>query len=70
MAVSAALVGLTSAAGAVYMVTALLTGTVYIGFAWRFVQQRDALPARRLFFSSLVVLPVLLTALVTDLILF
>jgi heme o synthase len=67
MSVSAAWVGLTSAAGAVYMVTAMLVCTAYIGFAWRFVRQLDAQPARRLFFSSLVVLPVLLTALMADL---
>jgi heme o synthase len=67
MSMSAAWVGLTSAAGAVYMVTAMIVCTAYIGFAWRFVNQLDARPARRLFFSSLVVLPVLLTALMADL---
>jgi heme o synthase len=69
MSVSAGLVGVTSAAGAVYMVVAVLTGTAYIGFAWRFLHRLEAVPARRLFFSSLVVLPVLLTALIADLVL-
>jgi heme o synthase len=67
MLVSAGLVGVASDAGTLYMAAALMTGAVYIGFAWSFVRRLDRLPARRLFFSSLVVLPVLLTALVADL---
>lgn len=66
MVVCAVVVGFTSAAGALYGVTALLTGGAYVAFAWGFVQQRERAPARRLFFSSLVVLPLLLTALVAD----
>jgi heme o synthase len=69
MAVSAGLVGLTSEAGAFYMGTALLVGAAYVGFAWHFVRLHERTPARRLFFSSLVVLPLLLAALVTDLVL-
>jgi heme o synthase len=69
MVVCAAVVGVTSGAGGLYMTTALLAGGAYVSFAWRFLQQRDRLPARRLFFSSLLVLPLLLTALITDLVL-
>jgi heme o synthase len=69
MLVSAGLVGATSAAGPLYMGTALLTGATYVAFAWRFVRERDRLQARRLFFSSIIVLPLLLGALVGDLIL-
>jgi heme o synthase len=69
MVICAAVVGLTSPAGGLYMATALLTGAVYIAYAWQFVQLRERVPARRLFFSSLVVLPLLLTALMADLVL-
>jgi heme o synthase len=69
MLVCAAIVGATSPAGTLYMFAALLTGIAYMAFAWRFVQRRDRIPARRLFFSSLVVLPVLLSALMADLVL-
>jgi heme O synthase-like polyprenyltransferase len=48
---------------------ARLVGGAYVGFAWRLVQQSDRQPARRLFFSSLLVLPLLLTALIVDLVL-
>jgi heme o synthase len=69
MVVCAAVVGITSGAGGLYMTTALLVGGAYVGFAWRFVQRSDRQPARRLFFSSLLVLPLLLTALIVDLVL-
>jgi heme o synthase len=69
MVVCACVVGFTSDAGGIYMATALLTGGAYVTFAWRFVRQRARVPARRLFFSSLLVLPLLLTALMADLIL-
>jgi heme o synthase len=67
MLVCAAVVGIVSPAGTLYMSFAVLTGIAYVVFAWRFVQHRDRIPARRLFFSSLVVLPLLLTALMADL---
>lgn len=69
MIVCAAVVGVTTPAGALYMGMALVAGAAYIVFAWRFLQQRERVPARRLFFSSLIVLPVLLAALVADLVL-
>jgi protoheme IX farnesyltransferase len=69
MLVCAVVVGVTSAAGTLYMATTLLTGTAYVAFAWQFLRQRARIPARRLFFSSLIVLPLLLTALMADLVL-
>jgi heme o synthase len=69
MVICAAVVGFTSAAGPLYMAVALLTGGVYVTLAWRFVRQRERAPARTLFFSSLLVLPLLLTALMIDLML-
>jgi heme o synthase len=69
MVICAAVVGLASDAGTLYMATAALTGGAYVGFAWRFLRQRDGAPALRLFFSSLLVLPLLLTALMADLVL-
>jgi heme o synthase len=69
MLICAAVVGIASDAGRLYMGTALISGGVYVMFAWQFVRQAERLPARRLFFSSLVVLPFLLTALVADLLL-
>jgi heme o synthase len=68
MAVCAAVVGVASDAGGLYMATALLTCAAYVAFAWKFARQCERLPARRLFFSSLLVLPVLLTSLVADLV--
>jgi heme o synthase len=69
MVICAAVVGFTSDAGPLYMATALLTGAAYVTFAWRFLRQRERAPARRLFFSSLLVLPLLLASLVADLLL-
>jgi heme o synthase len=69
MLVCATIVGLTSTAGALYMGVALLTSLAYIVHAWRFVQHPERAPARRLFFSSIIVLPVLLSALMADLVL-
>ncbi|HSJ23143.1 MAG TPA: heme o synthase [Longimicrobiales bacterium] len=67
MLVCALVVGVMSDAGAVFLATALATGGAYVLFAWRFVQRRDRAPARQLFFSSLLVLPILLGALMLDL---
>jgi protoheme IX farnesyltransferase len=61
------LFGIASAAGTLYLLIALPAGACYVLFAWRFLQARDRAPARRLFLSSLVVLPLLLTALFADL---
>lgn len=69
MLVCAAVVGITSPAGSLYMNVALIACLGYVAFAWHFVRTRDRVPARRLFFSSLVVLPLLLTALMADLVL-
>lgn len=69
MLVCAAIVGITSQAGALYMAVSLVTGGAYVVFAWQFVQRRERIPARRLFFSSLLVLPLLLSALMADLVL-
>jgi heme o synthase len=66
MLVCAVVVGTTTGAGTLYMATALLTGIAYVHFAWRFLQHSDRIPARRLFFSSLLVLPLLLGALILD----
>lgn len=64
---AALVVGLTTPAGWLYGVVALAVCTGYASCAWRFVRDTDRLPARRLFLSSLLVLPLLLGALVTDL---
>ncbi|MEX1183243.1 MAG: heme o synthase [Gemmatimonadota bacterium] len=68
MLACAAVVGLATTAGVLYMSVVVLTGMTYVVFAWRFVQERAYAPARRLFFSSLFVLPVLLSALIVDLV--
>lgn len=67
MVICAVVVGMMSNAGVIFLATALATGGAYVMFAWRFVQDRTRAPARRLFFSSIVVLPLLLVALVVDL---
>jgi heme o synthase len=69
MLVCAVMVGLTSPAGSLYMNIALIACGGYMLFAWRFLQQRERVPARRLFFSSLIVMPLLLGALIADLVL-
>jgi heme O synthase-like polyprenyltransferase len=46
---------------------ALATSAGYAATAWRFVRTTERRPARHLFLTSLVVLPLLLGALVTDL---
>jgi heme o synthase len=67
MLVCALVVGIASPAGGIYMATAVTACGAYVLFAWRFVRQRERIPARRLFFSSLVVLPLLLGGLMLDL---
>jgi heme O synthase-like polyprenyltransferase len=69
MVVCAVVVGVASAAGTIYMVMTLLAGTAHVAFAWQFMRHRAFAPARRLFCRSLIVLPLLLTALIADLLL-
>lgn len=69
MLVCAVVLGLTTAAGPLYMAFALLSGGAYIRFAWHFMQEHTRVLARRLFFCSLLVLPLLLSALMLDLVL-
>jgi heme o synthase len=69
MMMCAAVLGIASPAGAPFVIVALVTGAVYTRFAWRFAQRHQPAPARRLFLSSLVVLPVLLLALMVDVVL-
>jgi protoheme IX farnesyltransferase len=68
MLVAAAMVGLTTAVGPIYGIVALAAGSGYAGFAWRFVRRPERGAARHLFLSSLLVLPLILGALVGDLI--
>lgn len=68
MLTCAVVVAVATAAGPLYIATMLLTGVTYIFHAWRFVQQHDHTPARRLFVSSIIVLPVLLLGLMMDLV--
>ncbi len=54
--------------GAIYGVTAAVAGALFVGSAWRFLRdaaQRD-LAARRLFFASIIYLPVVIAALAVD----
>jgi heme o synthase len=69
MFVSAAVLAATTATGALYGSATLLVGGAYIAFAWQFARHPERLPARRLFLSSLVALPLLLGSLVTDILL-
>ena len=66
LVVCAGVLGATAALGPLYLATAALTGGAYVVFAWRFVLAPERAPARKLFFSSIIVLPVLLAALVAD----
>ena len=68
MVVCTGVVAARSGTGPMFAVAALLTGGGYVAFAWRFARLPERVPARRLFFSSLLVLPLLLGALVTDLV--
>jgi heme o synthase len=68
MVICALVVAVMSDAGAIFLATTLATGGAYVLFAWRFVHERARAPARRLFFSSILVLPLLLGALVLDLV--
>jgi heme o synthase len=69
MAVSAGVLLVTTPTGAVYGVAALLAAGAYTFCAWRFVRAPGPLPARQLFVSSLLALPLLLASLMADLLL-
>jgi heme o synthase len=66
MLVCVVMLGLTAPTGALYAAVAGTTAAGYVLFAWRFVRQPERVPARRLFFSSLLVLPLVLGALMAD----
>ena len=53
-------------AGPVYLASAILLGAGYLGCAIQFARRRDVPSARRLFFASIIYLPLLLIALVVD----
>lgn len=53
-------------AGPVYLASALLLGGAYLGCAIQFARRLDLPSARRLFFASIIYLPLLLIALVAD----
>lgn len=52
--------------GASFLVLSQLLGLGFALLAWRFVQQRDRAAARRLFFASILYLPLLMGVMVTD----
>lgn len=52
--------------GALYLAGALGLGLVFLWFAGRFAKQMDRLSARRLFFASILYLPLLLGLMVFD----
>jgi protoheme IX farnesyltransferase len=68
MIAAAAIVATTTPTGPLFASVAALSSGAYAACAWSFVRHPARAPARRLFFSSLVVLPVLLGALVADLV--
>jgi protoheme IX farnesyltransferase len=67
MLVCVVMLAFTARIGALYGAVAVTTAAVYAHVAWRFVRQPERVPARRLFLSSLLVLPLVLGALMTDL---
>lgn len=69
MMVCAMMLAITAGTGALYAAVALIATAGYALYAWRFVRQVERIPARRLFFSSLLVLPLVLGALMADLLL-
>ncbi|HEX6590273.1 MAG TPA: heme o synthase [Longimicrobiales bacterium] len=66
MAVCAVAITVMPRIGAIYLAIALVTCGAYAAAAWSFVRQPERGAARRLFLSSLAVLPLLLAALVLD----
>jgi protoheme IX farnesyltransferase len=69
MLICVLILGVTTPTGALYATIGVTTAAGYTGFAWRFVREPARAPARRLFFSSLLVLPLVLGALMADLLL-
>jgi protoheme IX farnesyltransferase len=69
MLVCVVMLGFAAPTGALYATVAVTTAAGYVLFAWRFVRRPDLVPARRLFFSSLLVLPLVLGVLMADLLL-
>jgi protoheme IX farnesyltransferase len=69
MLVCVVMLGLSAPTGALYAAVAVTTAAAYAWFAWRFVLHPERAPARQLFFSSLLVLPLVLGALMVDLLL-
>jgi heme o synthase len=63
MSVAPALAGI---AGPVYITAAVLLGTALVALSMQFARDRSTLAARRLFFASIVYLPVLWAVLVAD----
>lgn len=69
MLICVVMLGFAAPTGTLYATVAVTTAAGYVLFAWRFVRHPDPMPARRLFFSSLFVLPLVLGALMADLLL-
>jgi heme O synthase-like polyprenyltransferase len=69
MLVCAIILGIVTPTGTLYMTAAVLTGSVYLAVAWQLMRRPERVLARKLFLLSLLVLPLLLSALMTDLIL-
>jgi heme O synthase-like polyprenyltransferase len=63
------MLGFAAPTGALYATVAVTTAAGYVVFAWRFARHPALVPARRLFFSSLLVLPLVLGVLMADLLL-
>jgi|SRR5688572_19447129 len=69
MTLCAVIVAVTATTGVLYATTALVTGGAYIAFSSQFVRRPETAAARRLFFSSLFVLPLLLSSLIAEFVL-
>ncbi|HEY0303530.1 MAG TPA: heme o synthase [Longimicrobiales bacterium] len=63
----AVLLAVALSTSALFFTLALLTSAVFTGLSLAFLRHRERTQARRLFFSSLLILPVLLTTLVVEL---
>jgi heme o synthase len=67
MLISAYAVALNVPTGVLYLAVSTIVGIGYISFAYRFMQHRERSHARKLFFASLIALPLMLGALAIDL---
>lgn len=63
----ALVLGQAASLGWLYHTISMVSGGVYTLLAWRFLRMRDRMNARKLFFASLIVLPLLLGVLALDL---